>query len=96
MTKTSAELTKIATAVAIDAKASGIGTYDLGCFYDHDWNLSDAEWEQVCDEATALYPTVAVPRAVAASWAKVNADFRAEERAEHRVCYGEQAYFNDL
>lgn len=90
------DLTKIATSVAINAKASGIGARDLGCFYDDDWNLTDAEWEQVCDEATELFDSVRVPVEVSRSWAKVNADFRAEEMFERRVCYGEQAYFNDL
>jgi hypothetical protein len=90
------KITEYATKVAIEAKASGFGVKDLGCFYDDDWNLTDAEWEQVCDEAIDLYDTVAVPAETYRSWAKVHADGRAEDRAERRVCYGEQAYFNDL
>lgn len=84
-------LTEIATKVAIEAKASGIGVKDLGCFYDDDWNLTDAEWNQVCNEATDLFDAVVVPVAIAREWAKVNADMRAEARAERRICYGAEA-----
>lgn len=78
----------IAIAVAIDAKASGIGVRDLGCFYDDAWNLTAAEWAQVCNRAIALYPAVTVPPSIAKSWANANADFRAEERFERMICAG--------
>jgi hypothetical protein len=81
-------ISEIALAVAIDAKASGIGVSDLGCFYPDDEDLTDPEWEAVCDEATALYPTVEVPASVWRSWAKVNSDLRAEERSERILCGG--------
>ncbi len=87
MLTSTADITKYATTVAIEAKASGMGTRDLGCFYDDDWNLTDEEWSAVVEEAIDLYDTVVVPPEVARSWAKVNADMRAEARSEQRFMF---------
>lgn len=75
--------TEIATKLAIDSKASGID--DFGCLYDDDWKLTDAEWQQVCDEAEQLLPTVEVPAATYAAWSRASADVRAEQAAERRA-----------
>lgn len=81
-------LQEIATKLAIDSIASGID--DFGDHYDEDWNLTDAEWLAVCDEAKRLLPIVEVPDAARAEWAAANRAFRAEQAAEQRtVCGGE-------
>jgi hypothetical protein len=79
-------ITEIATKLAIDVKATG---FDLGDHYDDAWNLTDEEWNQVCDEAERLLPTVKVPASVYAAWARVEADHRAEQRAERHAFYGD-------
>lgn len=76
------KLQTIAAQVATNAKASGIGVKDLGCFYDDDWNLTDDEWDAVVVEAIRLYPTAKPSRALYRQWAIVNADARAEARSE--------------
>lgn len=81
------KLSEIARKVAIDAKATG---FDLGDLYDDNWNLTDAEWDQVCDEAEALIPSVRVPQTVRAAWAQVERDFRAEQQAEQRAFCGDR------
>jgi hypothetical protein len=88
-TKTPAELSTIALDVAMNAKASGIGIKDLGCFHDDDWNLTDAEWLAVIDEVGDIYEGVEPSVALRRSWAKVNADFRAEERSERLMFAGD-------
>lgn len=79
-------LQDIATRLAIDSIASGIS--DFGCHHDEDWNLTDADWATVCDEAKRLLPIVEVPEAARAEWAAANRAFRAEQSAEHRNVYG--------
>lgn len=76
------KIEEIAVDVAMNAKASGIGIKDLGCFYDDDWSLSDAEWHEVCQRVEDIYEAVTPPATLYRSWARVNADFRAEERSE--------------
>lgn len=77
------KFTAIATKLAINVKATG---FDMGDHYDSDWNLTDAEWNQVCDEAAALLPSTKVPVGVHAAWAAAGLDCRAEQRAE-RVAF---------
>jgi hypothetical protein len=73
---------EIATKLATDAKATG---FDLGDHYDADWNLTDAEWNEVCDLAEQLMPTIKVPASVYAAWSRVDADFRAEQQSQRRA-----------
>ena len=79
---TKLNLSDIAKTVAIDVKATG---FDMGDVYDDDWNLTDTEWDQVCDMAEALLPTVKVPVSVYAAWSQAKRDVNAEQRAERRA-----------
>lgn len=87
---TKLNLSEIAMKVAIDAKAGGFEK-DMGCLYDDDWNLTDAEWHEVCDQAEALLPTVKVPASVYAAWAQADRDVRAEQRSE-AIAFGSDGY----
>lgn len=79
-----ANLTKIAQELAVNAKATG---FDLGDLYDDAWNLTDAEWHEVCNLTEQMIPVVKVPASVYAAWAQVDRDYRAEQRAE-RIAFG--------
>lgn len=79
-------LQEIAKGLAIDSIASGID--DFGCHYDEDWNLTEAEWDAVREEAERLLLIVKVPDAVRAEWAAANRAFRAEQSAGNRPVYG--------
>lgn len=80
-------ISAIAIKVATDVKATG---FDMGDVYDDDWNLTDAEWDAVCDMAEALLPTVKVPASVYAAWAQADLDVRAEQRAERIAFAGDR------
>jgi len=88
-------LIEITRHVAIEAKASGFGTPEnLGCFYDDEWNLSDEQWNRVCDMVVDILPAIekTFPRELAisrASWASVHVGVRAEDRAQ-RIAFASE------
>jgi len=81
MRKTQIELEDIATTLAINVKATG---FDMGDHYETDWNLTDDEWNAVCDLAEKLYPDVEPSDELRAEWAQARRDVDAEIRHEQR------------
>lgn len=79
-------ITEIATKLAINAKATG---FDFGDLYDSEWNLTDDQWNEVCNLAETLIPTIKVPASVRIAWAEADRDIRAEQRAE-RIAFSRE------
>jgi hypothetical protein len=76
-------LDEIAKDVAKQSKLSHID--DFGCLYDDDWNLSEAEWELVCDKAEALLPTIVITRAERIEHEKAMSGYSAAAWAQSRA-----------